>query len=50
MIEFQNVSLEVGEQNEKIDIVKDINLKLENNKIYVITGLMVVENHHYASL
>ncbi len=38
MIEFQNVSLEVGEQNEKIDIVKDINLKLENNKIYVITG------------
>lgn len=38
MIEFQNVSLEVGEQNEKVNIVKDINLKLENNKIYVITG------------
>ncbi|MCY6371883.1 ABC transporter ATP-binding protein [Clostridium ganghwense] len=38
MIEFQNVSLEVGEQDEKVSIVKDINLKLENNKIYVITG------------
>ncbi|WMJ82356.1 ATP-binding cassette domain-containing protein [Clostridium sp. MB40-C1] len=38
MIEFQNVSLEVEEQNDKVTILQDINLKLEDNKIYVITG------------
>lgn len=38
MIEFQNVSLEFEEQNDKVNILKDINLKLEENKIYVITG------------
>ncbi|MCY6959749.1 ABC transporter ATP-binding protein [Clostridium brassicae] len=38
MIEFQNVSLEVEEQNDKVTILHDINLKLEDNKIYVITG------------
>lgn len=39
MIEFQNVSLEVTEEpNNKVTILKNINLKLEDHKIYVITG------------
>jgi Fe-S cluster assembly ATP-binding protein len=38
MIEFKNVSLELEEQNKKVEIIKNLNLKLEKNKIYVITG------------
>lgn len=38
MIEFKNLSLQVDENDKKIDILNNINLKLQNNKIYVITG------------
>ncbi|AAO35357.1 ABC transporter ATP-binding protein [Clostridium tetani] len=38
MLEIQNVGLKVEENGEKITILDDINLKLEEGKIYVITG------------
>ncbi|MCY6484296.1 ATP-binding cassette domain-containing protein [Clostridium aestuarii] len=38
MIEFKNVSLELEEQDAKVEIIKNMNLKLDENKIYVITG------------
>lgn len=38
MLEFQNVTLKVEENTEEKVIVNDINLELQSNKIYVITG------------
>lgn len=38
MLELKNLCLEIENDNGKIDILKDINLKFEKNKIYVITG------------
>lgn len=38
MLELQNVSLTVDDEQGKIEILKNINLNLEDNKIYVITG------------
>lgn len=38
MLEIQNVSFKVDGGNGQAEILKDINLTLEENKIYVITG------------
>lgn len=38
MLELKNLCLEIENDNEKINILKDINLKFKKNKIYVITG------------
>lgn len=38
MLEFQNVTLKVQENTEEKVILSDINLELQSNKIYVITG------------
>jgi len=38
MIEFKDVSLHVDDQDRKTAIVKNINLKFDDNKIYVVTG------------
>lgn len=38
MLELKNLSLEVHDDNRKIDILQNINLKFEKNKIYAITG------------
>lgn len=38
MLELKNLSLEVGNNNKKIEILKNINLKFEKNKVYAITG------------
>lgn len=38
MLELKNLSLEVENDNKKIDILKNINLKFEKNKVYAITG------------
>ncbi|RMD00454.1 ATP-binding cassette domain-containing protein, partial [Clostridium autoethanogenum] len=38
MLELKNLCLEIKNDNGKINILKDINLKFEKNKIYVITG------------
>ena len=38
MLELKNLSLEVEENDKKISILDNINLKLQDNKIYVITG------------
>ncbi|WP_407311627.1 hypothetical protein [Desulfosporosinus sp. SB140] len=37
MFEIQNVSLEL-EGKDGVQILKDINLKFDNKKIYVVTG------------
>ncbi|ABK62279.1 MULTISPECIES: ABC transporter ATP-binding protein [Clostridium] len=38
MLELKNLSLEVEENDKKISILDNINLTLQDNKIYVITG------------
>ncbi|WP_070111160.1 ABC transporter ATP-binding protein, partial [Clostridium acetireducens] len=38
MIEFKNISLQVQEKDSKVSILNNINLELDENKIYVITG------------
>ena len=38
MLELRNISLTVEDEGEKIEILKDINLSMERNKIYVVTG------------
>lgn len=38
MLELKNLSLEVENNNRKIEILKNINLKFEKNKLYAITG------------
>lgn len=38
MLEIQNVGLKVEEDGEEVTILDDINLKLDEGKIYVITG------------
>ncbi|MCL2045790.1 MAG: ATP-binding cassette domain-containing protein [Oscillospiraceae bacterium] len=39
MLELKNVNVSVKDGNgDNVDILKDINLTLENNKIYVVTG------------
>ncbi|KYH35587.1 sulfate/thiosulfate import ATP-binding protein CysA [Clostridium tepidiprofundi DSM 19306] len=38
MIEFKDVSLHIDKQDSNTAIVKNINLKFEDNKIYVVTG------------
>lgn len=38
MLELRNIGLTVEDEGEKIEILKDINLTMERNKIYVVTG------------
>jgi Fe-S cluster assembly ATP-binding protein len=38
MLQIKNLSIKVKSKDREIDILKDINLELEENKIYVITG------------
>ncbi len=38
MLELKNLSLEVENNNKKIEILKNINLTFEKNKVYAITG------------
>lgn len=38
MIELRNISLNLEDDNRQVDVLKDINLKLEAKKIYVMTG------------
>lgn len=38
MLELKNLSLKVEKNNKKIEILKNINLTFEKNKIYAITG------------
>lgn len=38
MLELKNLSLELENDNKKISILQNINLKFEKNKIYAITG------------
>src|SRR3712207_5917752 len=38
MLELKNLSLEVEQNDKKVSILDNINLTLQDNKIYVITG------------
>ncbi|AKA67578.1 MULTISPECIES: ABC transporter ATP-binding protein [Clostridium] len=38
MLELKNLSLELENDNKKVNILQNINLKFEKNKIYAITG------------
>lgn len=38
MLELQNISFDVDENDRTKGILKNISLKLEDNKFYVITG------------
>lgn len=38
MLELRDISYEVSEDNKQIEIIKNVNLKIDNNKFIVITG------------
>ena len=44
MLELKNVSFEVSDEKAQKEIIRGINLKIDDNKFVVITGRTAVEN------